>query len=221
MARDNNQDEDHSGYRGEMTLMDRHAWDERYRGQELLWKADPNRFLVAEVEGMAPGRALDLACGEGRNTIWLATKGWKVTAVDFSPVGLAKGRRMAEGRSLDVDWEEADLLEWTPPSGMFDLVIAFYLQLPAEQRRLVSRRASTALAPGGTVLIVGHDLSNLSEGYGGPTNPAVLFTPEDVAADLEGLNIERAERVRRPVAIDAGSGDVQAIDALVRASKDG
>jgi SAM-dependent methyltransferase len=218
MARDNKQD-DHSGYRGKMTSMDRHTWDERYGGQELLWRADPNRFLVAEVDGMAPGRALDLACGEGRNAIWLAAKGWKVTAVDFSPVGLAKGRRMAAERSLDVEWEEADLLEWTPPSGVFDLVIAFYLQLPAVQRRLVNRRASAALAPGGTHLIVGQDLSNLSEGYGGPSDPAVLFTPDDVADDLDGLDIERAERVRRQVATD--SGEAQAIDALVRAAKHG
>jgi SAM-dependent methyltransferase len=202
-----------------MTSMDRHAWDERYGGQDLLWRADPNRFLVEEVDGMRPGTALDLACGEGRNAIWLAAKGWKVTAVDFSPVGLAKGRRLAEERSVDVQWEEADLLEWTPPSAMFDLVIAFYLQLPAEPRRLVARRAAEALAPGGTLVIVGHDLVNLSEGYGGPSDPAVLFTPDDVVADLEGLEIRRAERVRRPVATDAGQ--VHAIDALVRASKHG
>lgn len=67
-------------------------WDERYGTAELIWKADPNRFLVEELEGLAPGRALDIACGEGRNAIWLASMGWEVTGVDFSAVGLAKAR---------------------------------------------------------------------------------------------------------------------------------
>jgi len=98
-----------------------------------------------------------------------------------------------------------------------DLVAVLYLQLPPEERRLVLERASEALAPGGTLLVVGHDLSNLTEGYGGPTNAAVLFTPDDIVRELPGLVVERAKRVRRPVAVDGG--EVEAIDALVRARK--
>ena len=77
--------------------MDRHDWDARYAGEQLVWSAEPNRFLVAEVDGLTPGRALDVACGEGRNAIWLAEQGWTVTGVDFSPVALDKARRT--GRS--------------------------------------------------------------------------------------------------------------------------
>ena len=195
--------------------MDRHDWDARYSGEELLWKADPNRFLVSEVTGLPAGRALDLACGEGRNAVWLAAQGWEVTGVDFSKVALAKARGLAGQHEVTVEWIEADVLAWEPPAGRFDLIAVFYLQLPAGQRHLVHARAATGLAPGGTLLVVGHDLANLTAGYGGPQDPAVLLTPDDVAADLAELTIVRAEQLRRPVNTDAG--DVDAIDTLVRA----
>jgi SAM-dependent methyltransferase len=195
--------------------MDRQGWDARYAGYELLWRAEPNRFLVAQVAGLSPGRALDLACGEGRNAVWLASQGWEVTAVDFSGVALAKARRLADNHGVTVDWVEADVLAWEPPAGQFDLIVIFYLHLPAEPRRRVHAHAAGELAPGGTLLVVGHDAANLTDGYGGPQDPAVLFTADDVAADLAGLTIVRAERVRRPVSTD--SGEVVAIDALVRA----
>ena len=195
--------------------MEREQWDERYRVDELIWKAEPNRFLVEEVALLAPGRALDLACGEGRNALWLAERGWQVTAVDFSAVGLEKARRLASERGLELVLVEADVLEWEPPAASFDLVIVMYLHLPAGARRRVQERAASALAPGATLLVVGHDSTNLTEGIGGPQDPAVLFSPEDIVGDLDGLDIERAERARRPVA--TGSGEVDAIDAIVRA----
>ena len=195
--------------------MEREQWDERYRVDELIWKAEPNRFLVEEAAGLAPGRALDLACGEGRNALWLAERGWQVTAVDFSSVGLEKARRLASERGLELVLVEADVLEWEPPAASFDLVIVMYLHLPAGARRRVQERAASALAPGATLLVVGHASTNLTEGIGGPQDPAVLFSPEDIVGDLDGLDIERAERARRPVA--TGSGEVDAIDAIVRA----
>jgi SAM-dependent methyltransferase len=195
--------------------MERQQWDERYRADELIWKAEPNRFLVEEAASLAPGRALDLACGEGRNALWLAERGWQVTAVDFSAVGLEKARRLASERGLELVLVEADVLEWEPPAASFDLVIVMYLHLPAGARRRVQQRAASALAPGATLLVVGHDSTNLTEGIGGPQDPAVLFGPEDIVGDLDGLEIERAERARRPVATD--DGEVDAIDAIVRA----
>jgi len=195
--------------------MDRQDWDERYAGEELLWQADPNRFLVSEVADLAPGRALDVACGEGRNAVWLASQGWTVTGVDFSAVALDKARRLAADRGVAVEWVNADLLDWDPAADRYDLVVVLYLHLPAEQRRAVHARAASALAPGATLLVVGHDLANLANGHGGPQDPAVLFTPADVAADLAELDVVRAESVRRPVITD--DGEVVAIDALVRA----
>jgi SAM-dependent methyltransferase len=195
--------------------VNRAAWDERYSTDELIWKADPNRFLVEETEAFEPGRALDVACGEGRNSVWLASRGWRVTGVDFSHAGLAKAARLATERGVEVTLVEADVVQWRPPSASFDLVIVMYLHLVADQRRQVLANAASALTPGGTLLVVGHDLSNLEEGIGGPQDPAVLFSPEDIVEDLSGLEIERAERVKRSVVTDAA--ETTAIDALVRA----
>ena len=195
--------------------MNREHWDERYGTEELIWKAEPNRFLVEELDALAPGRALDVACGEGRNAVWLASKGWRVTGADFSRAGLAKAQRLATDRGVEVTWVEADVVEWQPPTASFDLVVVMYLHLPAEQRRRALAHAAAALAPGGVLLVVGHDTSNLLKGTGGPQDPAVLFTPEEIVEDLSGLQIERAEQVKRTVVTDAG--EATAIDALVRA----
>jgi SAM-dependent methyltransferase len=197
------------------SLLNREHWDERYATEELIWKADPNRFLVEELDALAPGTALDVACGEGRNAVWLASKGWRVTGVDFSRAGLAKAQRLAADRGLEVTWVEADVVEWQPPEAFFDVVVVMYLHLPAEQRRQVLSRSAAALAPGGVLLVVGHDNSNLLKGTGGPQDPAVLFGPEEIVEDLPGLRIERSERVTRTVVTEAG--EATAIDALVRA----
>ena len=198
--------------------MDSDAWNERYAGDDLLWSAEPNRFLVAEVEALPTGRALDLACGEGRNAVWLAERGWDVTGVDFSNVGLDKARRLAEARVVSVHWECADATEYTPaPEGSFDLVIVMYLHLPEAARRIAFRHAAAAVAAGGTLLVVGHDITNRDIGWGGPKDSAVLYGPDDVVADLGGLEMVKAERVRRPVPTD--DGEKVAIDVLVRATR--
>ena len=199
--------------------MDSQGWDRRYVGRELVWTSEPNRFLVQEVDGLTPGRALDLACGEGRNAIWLAERGWQATGVDFSKVGLEKARQLEDARGVHAEWIVADLLDYRPEAGTFQLVIVFYLQVPAAERAPILTSAATAVAPGGTFLLVGHDASNIAEGYGGPQNPAVLYTAEDVTRDLQGtgLRIERAERVQRPV--QTLEGERIALDALVRACR--
>lgn len=197
--------------------MDRVAWDERYASRDLVWGAEPNRFLAEEVTALGPGRALDLACGEGRNALWLAERGWRVTGVDFSGVAIERARSLAGERRVEVDWVEADVVGWQPPAEAFDLVILFYLHLPATPLRQVIDHAKQALAPGGTLIVVGHDSTNITAGYGGPQDPDVLYGPEEVAADLAGLVIERAERVNRQVTTE--DGEHTAIDVLVRARR--
>ena len=195
--------------------MRREDWDRRYSEVENLWSAKPNRFLVAEVEALAPGRALDLACGEGQNAIWLAGRGWRVDGVDYSPVAIAKARARAEREGVDVDFREADLVEYEPEHGAYDLVVLLYLHLPAAQHRNVLHRAADALAPGGTLVVLGHDLLNATEGVGGPSDESLLYTPDDVVAELPGLEVEKAERVQREVR----NADRPAIDCLVRARR--
>jgi len=197
--------------------VDSEAWNERYAGDDLVWSAEPNRFLVSEVEGLPPGRALDLACGEGRNAVWLAERGWEVTGVDFSNVGLDKARRLADARGVLVHWELADVTEMVSAPPSFDLVIVMYLHLPEASRRAAFRHAAAAVAAGGTLLVVGHDATNVSEGWGGPRDSVVLYGPHDVVSDLAGLEIARAQRVQRPVPTDAG--EKIAIDVLVRATR--
>ena len=180
--------------------MKREDWDRRYGEAELLWSAEPNQFVVAELAGLEPGVALELACGEGRNAIWLAGRGWCVSAVDFSSVAIARARELAGRRGLEVDWQIADVLEHRPAPGSFDLVLVTYLHMPWPEMEVMLGMVGPALAPGGVFLLVGHDESNLDHGHGGPRDPAVLYGPERVAAALGDLVVERAERVRRQIA---------------------
>src|SRR5262245_5324790 len=197
-----------------MTGVEREDWNRRHGEAGQLFGVDPNRFLVAEVDGLPPGRALDLACGAGRNAVWLAERGWTVTAVDFSDVAIATARLLAAERGVEIEWLVADLGEWQPPARAFDLVVVLYLHLPGEERGQIMRSAAGAVASGGTLLVVGHHSANIAEGTGGPRDPRVLFTPEDVAAELDGLELEKAERVLRSV-----EGERDAVDALVRARR--
>ena len=195
--------------------MKREDWDRRYAGVENLWSAKPNRFLVAEVEALPPGRALDLACGEGQNAIWLATLGWDVTGVDFSEVAIAKARARAERDGVEVEFMCADLLTYEPEPAAFDLVLLLYFHLPPAELRTVLGRAAAALAPGGTLVVLGHDRTNITDGVGGPKDPAIHYTPDELAEELAGLEILKATRVFR----DVDDADRPAIDALVRAHR--
>jgi len=197
------------------SAVDQVAWDKRYRQTERVWGSAPNRFVAEELAERAPGQALDLACGEGRNALWLAERGWRVTAVDFSPAALAKGRAAAEAAGLELTWTAADLTGYVPEPDAYDLVLVAYLHLPEPALRTVLGRAAAALAPGGTLLVVGHDATNPAQGAGGPQNPAILYTPETVTAALGPLRVDRAERVRRPV--DGAARP--AIDTLVIATR--
>lgn len=206
--------------------MDARQWDERYAATDLVWSAGPNRLVAAECAALPAGWAVDLAAGEGRNAIWLARQGWRVTAVDFSQVGLDKGRRVVEAEELlgAIDWVCADATTWTPAEPV-DLVVAAYLQVPADDRRRAVVGAVRSLAPGGTLLWVSHDSSNLTEGTGGPQDPAVLMTAEDVLADVASadvaVDVVRAERVARLVESGDHHGEEQRIawDAVARVTR--
>jgi SAM-dependent methyltransferase len=196
--------------------VDASAWDERYRASDLVWSATPNVWVAEECAALAPGRAIDLAAGEGRNALWLAERGWQVEAVDFSPVGLDRARAMAAERGVALTTTVADV---TAPMDLApaDLVVVCYLQLPHEPLARALGGAAGLTAPGGTLVVVAHERDNLERGFGGPPDPAVLPTVDDVVAALDGsgLEIARAEQVVRGVATD--DGEREAIDLVVRA----
>lgn len=199
--------------------MNSSSWDQRYAGTDLVWSASPNQWVEQVAAGLAPGRVLDLAGGEGRNALWLADRGWQATVVDFSRVALDRASSLAAQRFGDEDGRlitvHADLLSYLPEPEAFDLVLVVYLQLVAGERRTVLQRAATAVAPGGRLLVVAHDSTNLTAGVGGPQDASVLFTAADVEADIAGtgLVITRSEAVLRTVATE--NGPREAVDALL------
>ena len=190
------------------------AWDARYAAADRVWSAEPNRWAVEVLGDLPPGTALDLGTGEGRHAVWLARLGWRVTAVDFSGEAIRKARTLQQAHLPEarIDWRQADVVTDPPPAAAFDAVLLMFLHLPRPQHRTLLRGAARALAPGGTLLLVGHDLANLTDGRGGPQDPDVLFTAEDLLADLEGLeglDVVRAGRAERAV------GDAVALDTVL------
>ncbi len=189
-------------------------WDERYAGRDYIWDVQPNQFVERYVRDLGPGTAIDLAAGEGRNAVWLARQGWTVTAVDFSQTGLDKATRLAAANDVSdrVLTVNADVLAWTPAEPV-DLVVIAYLQLPPGQVRTALEHAASWLRPGGRVLVVAHDRSNIEHGYGGPPIPERCYDLDETVAVLAGLEIETAEVARRKVETDEGPR--VALDTLV------
>ena len=198
--------------------MDANDWDARYAASELIWTDRPNEFLVQEVTGLEPTTALDLACGEGRNAIWLAEQSWTVTGADFSAVALGKAQQLADQRGVTVAFECHDAVSWEP-SCRFGLVAVLYLQLPPPERHAMLKHAIDAVDEGGTILVVAHDLDNLANGVGGPPSEEVLYVVTEVVELVtnEGLRVVTATRAHREVATPEGSR--QAIDTVVRAQR--
>jgi SAM-dependent methyltransferase len=198
--------------------VDARDWDQRWLDKRLHAHGEASPVVLAALEGLAPGRALDLGCGSGRHAVWLAQRGWRVTAVDFSQEALRQARERAAELAVDVDWIEADLVGYEPPAAAFELVLLAYLHVPADERRAILAKAEAAVGPGGTLLLVGHDLTNIGTGAPGPTSPSVLYTPADIVPELPALDVSRAEQVRRPVELEDGS-TAEAVDALVLATR--
>ncbi|SDK29572.1 FAD-dependent oxidoreductase [Nonomuraea jiangxiensis] len=160
-------------------------WDARYSEKERIWSGNPNVMLVREITDLAPGTALDLGCGEGADAIWLARRGWRVTAADISGVALGRAAEQAEAAGVAdrIDWQRHDLAR-SFPAGTFDLVAASFLHSPVDlPREGILRTAAAAVAPGGVLLVIGH--------AGWPSwehepLPGVHFpTPQDVLDALE------------------------------------
>ena len=199
-------------------------WDDRYASRPALWSGEPNAYLVEEVATLAPSTALDVGCGEGGDAIWLAANGWTVTAVDISSVALERARAHADQSGAQVvdriEWVHANLAEWEPPVSAFDLVSAQYVHLRGPLRRVVLARLAASVAPGGALLVVGHDVSDLETSVPRPSDPELYFTRGEVASilDAESWQVVRDDVPRRDVTDPAGE-TVAVHDMVFRARR--
>lgn len=172
-------------------------WDARYEAKGAIWGAEPNQFLAEIAAVIEPGTALDLGCGQGRNSFWLASRGFTVTGLDLSPVAIEQATEVAEELDLDVSFESVDLTTWDPAGRVWDLVVLTYLHLSEERRPVVHGAARRAVAPGGRLVVIAHHLDNFVSGVGGPPVPELLFTEQQLAGDFSDLEILRNEKVIR------------------------
>ena len=185
---------------------DAREWDRRYAGDGYRFGTAPNRFLASCGHLLAPGgRVLCVADGEGRNSVWLAARGFDVDAFDLSPVGVAKARRLAAERGVDVRLEVAGVDDWRWPDGVYDAVVAIFVQFaPPGMRRRLFARIARALRPGGVLLLQGYRPEQLAYGTGGPGVPDRLYTEHQLREELAALDIERLDAYDAEV--DEGSG---------------
>ena len=200
--------------------MDRDGWDKRYAAEPRVFSSAPNPIVEESLADLAPGRALDLAAGEGRHALWLARRGWHVTAVDFSPVGIEKGRAEAARQKLAIDWVVADAYEYAFPLRSLDLVlIAHFHPRPRDRERLFAA-AAEALVPGGHLLVLGRHVDDIGrDGGRGPRNPDLRYRPDELAAALPApLQLIRCEAVRRSVG-DGSGGSVELTDVVAFARR--
>lgn len=180
--------------------MERQRWDERYSAPDRTPLGTPCALVVEELAKAKPGRALDLAAGEGRHARWLASLGWRVVAVDFSEAGLRRAKQLADDEGRHVDFVVADAHTFPLPPARFDLVLATFFHPRPAERPALYRRMATTLAPGGTMLLVTYDTA-----HEGPMNPDFLMDVPALAAELRdlGLDVTRAETLRAPDAVNA------------------
>ncbi len=209
---------------GTPPVLDEAFWEERYASSRALWSGDPNPQLVAEAEGLTPGRALDVGCGEGRDAIWLAGRGWEVTGIDISTTALARARGHAEEAGADVasrtEWAWADITTYDPGDALFDLVSVQYVHLPSALRDDVHRRLARAVAPGGILLIATHDRSDLDTTVGRPPFPDFFATAREVADALPAEAWEVLVADTRPrTATDPEGRQVTVHDAVTVARR--
>jgi len=200
---------------------DRDSWERRWSealrdGAHAVARRPPNTYLLAEAADLRPGLALDAGAGHGAETLWLAGRGWRVTAVDFSATALGHARVGAERLGTEaaerVDWIEADLMTWAPPPDRYDLVICLYMHVAGSVEELV-RRLAGGVAPGGTLLLAGHRPVDPVTGAPTPAAGQVQISVEAAVAALHPACWEILVAEERPRQA-AGTG----VDAVVRAT---
>ncbi len=195
-------------------------WDARYASADQVWSGLPNTALVTEVAGLTPGRALDVGCGEGADAVWLAGRGWDVTALDVSQVALDRAERHARDAGVEVRWIAGGLVGAPISAGAFDLVCGFYPALRRTATHDAERALIAAVAPGGVLLVVHHADVDTEEAKAHGFDPADYVSPADVAA-LLGADWHVAFDERRPRNTATGAGAHHTHDVVLHARAPG
>ena len=166
-------------------------WNRRYQAVDRLWSTEPNAVLAGLAAELPPGRALDLGAGEGRNAIWLAKLGWRVTALDVSGVALARAAQRAAHEGVHLECVEGDWREYRPGASRFDLAVLAYMHSDVDDRAYLFGWVAEALAPGGYLFVIGVHV--VDQGLRGPPDPERLYTPERMRDALRGFDLLRCE----------------------------
>lgn len=194
-------------------------WDQRYGSDSYFYGTEPNAFLKTEAQrlGTPPKDVLSLAEGEGRNGVFLASLGHKVTGVDSSVMAMEKARRLARERGVSLDWVQTDLADFLPAPESYDAVVSIFCHLPAPLRRQVHRRAAEALRPGGVLLLEAYTPAQLRFGTGGPKDASLLYSAEALREDFSTLELLRAEELEREVVEGQGhTGRAAVVQVVAR-----
>lgn len=194
-------------------------WDGRYAERDTLWSGNPNGALVAEVTDLAPGRVLDVGCGEGADAIWLARRGWQVTALEVSGVALTRAAGHAHAAGVDIRWVHAGLAEAELAPGSFDLVSAMYPALLRTPDRAAERAMLDAVAPGGVLLLVHHAGMEHREVEHGQFDPADYVWPSMIIAMLDDAWTVEVDEQRPRIIPDGGAGAHHVDDIVLRARR--
>ena len=184
--------------------MDAAFWNNRYAVPQYIYGEAPNAFVAEMASQIPAGPVLCLAEGEGRNAVHLATLGHRVTAVDQSEVGLAKARRLAGARGVEIETVLADLENYAITAGAWAGIVATFVHLPPALRRWVHCNAVAGLQSGGVFVLEAYTPAQLAFGTGGPKSPELLMTLAALREELSGLQFLVARELERDVIEGAG-----------------
>lgn len=177
-------------------------WNNRYNSEEYFFGTEPNDFLKNEIEKLSPGKALFIGDGEGRNSVYAATQGWKVDCIDISDIAKQKAERLAKKNNVGINYEVSDALEYNYPTQTYDAIAIIYFHVNTELREEFSVKMMNSLKPNGTIILLVYDEDHIKNGNGGPSDPDLLYSLSEIAENFIELEFktfakEQVSRIKK------------------------